>query len=96
MDSFCENTYSARKPRICQAVFPGQAIKNTQQETLDMAPELILLEDVEDLGNAGDKVNVAAGYARNYLLPKNLAQKVSPGALRLIEARKERIEAMRK
>ena len=61
-----------------------------------MAIELILLEDVEDLGNAGEKVNVAPGYARNYLLPQGLAEKVTPGALRQIEARRERIEAKRK
>lgn len=60
-----------------------------------MALELILLEDVEDLGNAGDKINVAPGFARNYLIPKGLAEKVTPGALRQIEARKERIEAHR-
>ena len=61
-----------------------------------MAVELILLEDVEDLGKAGEKVNVAPGYARNYLLPKGLAEKITPGALRQIEARRERIEAKRK
>ena len=61
-----------------------------------MALELILLEDVEDLGKAGDKVNVAPGYARNYLLPKGLAENVTPGALRQIEARRERIEAKRR
>lgn len=61
-----------------------------------MAIELILLEDVEDLGNAGDKVNVAPGFARNYLIPRGLAEKMTPGALRQIEARKERIEARRK
>jgi len=61
-----------------------------------MALELILLEDVEDLGKAGDKVNVAPGYARNYLIPKGLAEKITPGALRQIEARRERIEAKRR
>jgi large subunit ribosomal protein L9 len=61
-----------------------------------MAVELILLEDVEDLGKAGDKVNVAPGYARNYLIPQGLAEKVTPGALRQIEARRERIEAKRR
>ena len=61
-----------------------------------MAVELILLEDVEDLGKAGQKVNVAPGYARNFLVPKGLAEKVTPGALRQIEARKERILAQRK
>jgi large subunit ribosomal protein L9 len=59
------------------------------------AVELILIEDVEDLGKAGDKVSVAPGYARNYLLPKRLAEKITPGALRIIEARRERIEQER-
>ena len=61
-----------------------------------MALELMLLEDVEDLGNAGETVNVAPGYARNFLIPKGLAEKVTPGALRQIGARKERLEAHRK
>ena len=57
--------------------------------------KLILLEDVENLGLAGDEVKVAAGYARNYLLPKDLATQASPGALRRLAARKEQIEAAR-
>ena len=57
---------------------------------------LILLEDVENLGLAGETVNVAPGYARNFLLPRKLATKASAGALRVIEARKEQIEAQRK
>jgi large subunit ribosomal protein L9 len=57
--------------------------------------KLILLEDVEDLGRAGDTVMVAPGYARNFLLPKELAAKVTPGALRRLAARSERIEAKR-
>jgi large subunit ribosomal protein L9 len=58
--------------------------------------KLILLEDVEDLGRAGDTVTVAPGHARNYLLPKGLAAKVTPGALRQLAARSERIAAKRK
>jgi large subunit ribosomal protein L9 len=58
--------------------------------------KLILLDDVENLGLAGDEVNVASGYARNFLLPKKLAMKASPGALRVFAARKEKIEAQRK
>ena len=61
-----------------------------------MAIELILLDDVEDLGQAGETVKVAPGYARNYLLPKGLAQKITPGALRQIEARKAKIEEHRR
>ena len=61
-----------------------------------MNEKLILLEDIEDLGKAGDIVNVAVGYARNYLFPKKLALKVSKGAMRQFEAKREKIEAKRK
>ncbi len=56
---------------------------------------LILLDDVEKLGLAGDSVSVAPGYARNYLLPRGLAAKATPGTLRLIESRKAMIAARR-
>ncbi len=56
---------------------------------------LILLDDVEKLGLAGDEVHVAPGYARNYLLPRGLAAKATPGTLRLIESRKALIAARR-
>ncbi len=61
-----------------------------------MNVKLILLEDVEELGYAGDTVNVAQGYARNFLIPRGLAAKASPAALRQVESRRERIEAQRK
>lgn len=57
-----------------------------------MAKELILLDDVKDLGKIGDVVKVADGYARNYLIPKKLAQPVSKGALRQVEARKLKLQ----
>lgn len=58
-----------------------------------MATELLLLCDVEDLGKAGDIVKVADGYARNFLLPKDLAAPVTEGAKRRLEKlRKERDE----
>ena len=56
-----------------------------------MATEVLLLADVENLGKAGDVVKVADGYARNYLLPGDLAAPVSQHALRrLAKMRKER------
>ena len=58
--------------------------------------ELILLQDVENLGLAGEKVTVAAGYARNYLVPRGLADKATPGVLRVLAANKEKIEAKRR
>ena len=48
--------------------------------------KLILIETVAGLGTKGDVVDVADGYARNYLVPKNLAMKATPGALRDAEA----------
>lgn len=60
-----------------------------------MAVQLILLDDVEGLGFAGDEVFVSPGYARNYLIPKKKAIKASPGALRQVAARKEKIEQQR-
>ncbi|MGI6354701.1 MAG: 50S ribosomal protein L9 [Lentisphaerae bacterium] len=53
-----------------------------------MSVQLILREDVEGLGRIGDEVNVSKGYARNYLLPRNLAEPITKGALKRIEAKK--------
>ena len=47
---------------------------------------LILTHDVDDLGHAGDVVDVADGYARNYLVPRSFAIKATDGALRQAEA----------
>jgi len=47
--------------------------------------QLILQEDVEKLGHRGQVVEVAEGYARNYLLPRKLALPVSPGNLKQLE-----------
>ena len=60
-----------------------------------MNEKLILLEDINGLGKAGDTVSVAAGHARNFLLPKKLALRASKGAIRQFEALKEKIEAKR-
>jgi large subunit ribosomal protein L9 len=47
--------------------------------------EIILREDIEKLGNRGQVVNVAAGYARNYLLPKRLAVLATDGNRKIVE-----------
>jgi large subunit ribosomal protein L9 len=49
--------------------------------------QVVLREDVESLGLRGDVVNVARGYARNFLLPRGLAELATPGLLREIERR---------
>ena len=50
-----------------------------------MAMDVILLKDVEKVGLKGDVVNVARGYARNYLLPRRLAEPATPGRLAELE-----------
>ena len=47
--------------------------------------KVLLKEDVEKLGSAGDVVTVAAGYARNYLIPNQLAVKASAGVVKQAE-----------
>ena len=44
--------------------------------------KVLLLEDVINLGLAGDVVRVADGYGRNYLVPRGLAKVATPGALK--------------
>jgi len=59
--------------------------------------KLVLTQDVDGLGKEGEIVEVAKGYGRNYLLPKNMAIKATPGALKHAEARlSARIEAEKK
>jgi large subunit ribosomal protein L9 len=55
--------------------------------------EVILREHVEHLGNRGEIVKVAAGYARNYLLPRKLALLVTDGNRRQIERERTKFDA---
>lgn len=59
--------------------------------------KLILTDDVNELGKRGDVVDVADGYARNFLLPRKKAMKANEGALEAAESTREaRIEAERR
>jgi large subunit ribosomal protein L9 len=51
--------------------------------------QLVLIKDVSKLGKSGDLVDVATGYARNYLIPQSLATHATPGILRQVERRRE-------
>lgn len=54
--------------------------------------KIILRQDYENLGNAGDIVNVKPGYARNFLLPKKIAYPAKPNYVRMIEEEKRQKE----
>jgi large subunit ribosomal protein L9 len=51
--------------------------------------EVILREDVDKLGNRGQVVKVAAGYARNFLLPKRLAVAATASNKKIIEQERQ-------
>ena len=54
--------------------------------------EVILLEKIANLGNLGDKVNVKAGYGRNYLLPQGKATAATAENVAAFEARRAELE----
>ena len=61
--------------------------------------KVVLTEDVKKLGSQGDVVDVADGYARNYLFPRSLAVEATKRKVKEIrekEAKKERIENEKK
>lgn len=51
--------------------------------------QVVLNQDVRKLGKNGDLVEVAPGYARNYLIPHGMAVRTTPGVLRQVERRRE-------
>lgn len=55
--------------------------------------QVILKKDVQNLGEAGDVVNVKDGYARNLLIPRNYAEMATEGALKNREQNIARIKA---
>jgi large subunit ribosomal protein L9 len=54
--------------------------------------KIILRQDVENLGNIGEIVVVKPGYARNYLIPNQLAYVATDGAIRALETEKKQYE----
>jgi large subunit ribosomal protein L9 len=54
--------------------------------------QAILLKDVEDLGAAGEAIDVSPGYLRNYLVPRKLAQPATEASLQEAQRRREAAE----
>jgi large subunit ribosomal protein L9 len=55
-------------------------------------PQAILLQDVESLGERGAVVDVSAGYLRNFLLPRKLAEAATKGSVEAATRRREAAE----
>lgn len=56
-----------------------------------MSIEVLLLNNIKNVGKVGEIVSVRDGYARNYLFPQGLGAKVTKAAIRQIESRKAKI-----
>lgn len=54
--------------------------------------KVLLLDNVDNLGIVGDVVSVRPGYARNFLLPRALAQKPTEGAIKRLATRRAEVE----
>ena len=54
--------------------------------------EIILLQDMDELGLEGDILRVADGYARNYLIPRGMAFEATPQNVKSLELRRKKIE----
>lgn len=54
--------------------------------------QVILVENVDNLGKLGDVVQVKSGYARNFLLPKGVARMATPENVKAIEAQRAELE----
>jgi len=55
--------------------------------------KIILMKDFESLGFEGDTIDVAMGYARNFLIPKGVAIEATHGNLKTLEMRQDKIMA---
>ena len=74
----------------------GEARARDGSPPLRRLMEVILLQDVEKLGLRGEVVDVARGYARNFLLPRRLAENATPARvaeLRKVDAQRAKHEA---
>ena len=58
--------------------------------------DIILIQDVDNLGGANEVVKVRNGYARNFLIPKKFAVEASPSNLKQLEEKRKQIEKKEK
>jgi large subunit ribosomal protein L9 len=58
--------------------------------------DIILIQDVDNLGAANEVVKVRNGYARNFLIPQKFAVEASPSNLKMLEEKRKQIEKKEK
>jgi len=75
-------------------VAAAAAMAGTETETraTHLVPQAILIQDVEALGERGTVIDVSAGYLRNYLIPRKLAEPATAGSIEAALRRQEAAE----
>src|SRR5205807_9497772 len=73
-----KTTSRSKKNYLCASV-PHPWLKRIFEEPMPTTMKLLLKESVKHVGKVGDVVEVSAGFARNFLLPQDLAVKPTPG-----------------
>jgi len=79
---------------IPSSIYDGSPKKIDKVEVISL--NVILLQDVTGLGKRGEVARVADGYARNYLLPRGLAQEATAGRMKDVDRRKEAVQEKEK
>jgi len=72
--------------------FNIDAAQSYNSRVKEVAMNVILLDNVENLGNIGDMVKVKPGYGRNFLIPHGKAALATPENMKAIEKRRAELE----
>ena len=80
--------------------YVAEGVEGSERETAAAGAvgplmDVILLKDVEKVGLRGEVVSVARGYARNFLLPRKLAEEATPARVAELQKRDSRAGAAR-
>ncbi|KAK3155695.1 hypothetical protein QOZ80_2BG0206420 [Eleusine coracana subsp. coracana] len=86
------SAFSSSSPRLTTSR-QARSLVIVAQAKVKKYRQVILIEDVEELGRKGDSLKVRAGFYRNFLLPKGKAQLLTPEVLKEMQLEQERIEA---
>jgi large subunit ribosomal protein L9 len=94
----CWSLVKATKMSNSQLTTHNQQPTTINQQPRNTMPnvKLLLKESVKNVGRVGDLVEVSPGYARNYLLPQDLAVHPTPQNVKKVEERRKEVERMEK
>ncbi|KAL6912325.1 hypothetical protein ACP4OV_001130 [Aristida adscensionis] len=87
---------TSSRPRPLTASRRAPSLLIVAQGKVKKYRQVILTDDIAEVGKKGDTLKVRAGFFRNFLLPKGKAQLLTPEVLKEMQLEQERIEAEKK